>query len=207
MTKWVDIQQNTDEWLAMRCGKVGGSSLGTIMANFPKAFGDPAHAMAVDIALEQIVGERQENGYTNEHMQRGQEQEPIARALYEQEYFCTVTNGGYFDAGVIGVSPDGLIDDDGMIEIKCVIAKVHFATVKRGAFDPSYKWQLFAELKYSGREWNDFVSFCSVFPEGRRLFVDRIYAEKVKTEFSMIDSRLAEFCELVNEKKSIIMRG
>lgn len=207
MVKWIDIEQNSEEWFALRCGKVGGSSIGQIMSNYGKAMGEPAHRMAIDIALEHITGYREENGYTNDHMQRGQEQEPIARQLYEREFFCTVTNGGYFDAGDVGVSPDGLVDDDGMIEIKCVIPSVHFATIKRGAFDPAYKWQLYAEMRYSGRKWNDFISYCSVFPEGKKLAVYRIYSEQVKDEFAMIDKRMEEFRALVAEKKNIIMRG
>jgi len=199
-----DIEQNTDEWLDMRVGKVGGSSIGKIMSNFGKAFGSPAHDLAVQIAIEQITGIRQENGYTNEHMQRGHEQEPIARALYEDEFFCTVSNGGFFENGDIGVSPDGLVDDDGVIEIKSVIPTVHYSNVERGTFDPSYKWQLFFNLQQTGREWIDFVSFCAGFPEGKRLYTYRIFRKDAGVVFSMIDTRMDEFRKLVETKKSVI---
>jgi len=202
---WHDIDQNTDEWLDLRCGKVGGSSIGKVMANFGKAFGPPAHDLAVQIAIEQITGKRQESTYTNEHLQRGHEQEPIARALYEQEYFVSVGNGGYFDTeDILGVSPDGLVDNDGGIEIKSVIQTVHFATVQRGSFDPSYKWQLYSELMVTGREWWDFVSFCSTFPEGKRLFTHRIYRKDCGEMFGMINARIDEFKRLVDEKKRVI---
>jgi len=103
---WHDIPQNTPEWLQMRVGKIGGSSIGKIMACYGKAFGDPAHDLAVKVAIEQITGKSQESGYTNEHMERGHEQEPIARMMYEEHYFVDVTNGGFFENGDIGVSPD-----------------------------------------------------------------------------------------------------
>ena len=202
---WRDVQQNSDEWLDMRCGKIGGSSIGKVMANYGKAFGQPAHDLAVKLALEQITGDRQENGYSNEHMERGHEQEPIARKLYEDEYFCDVTNGGFFEEGDIGFSPDGICGD-GLIEIKSVIATVHFATVSRGAFDPSYKWQLYFNLRYSTLDFIDFVSFCSSFPEGKKLFVDRVFADKCGEYFLMMDNRLNEFRTLIIEKKQIIMR-
>lgn len=204
--KWHNVEQNTDEWMAMRVGKIGGSSIGKIMANYGKAFGNPAHDLAVKIAIEQITGISQESGFTNEHMDRGHEQEPIARRMYEDEHFCDVSNGGFFENGDIGVSPDGLVDNDGVIEIKSVIQSVHFDTVNRGKFDPSYKWQLYFNLQQSGREWIDFVSFCATFPEGKRLFVDRLYKDKSAIEFEMIDTRLAEFRRIVKEKKTVINR-
>ena len=202
--KFFDIEQNTEAWLDLRVGNIGGSSIGTIMANFGKPFGDPAHKLAVNIAIERITGKRLGDNYMNEHMQRGHEQEPIARALYEQTNFCEVANGGYFLDGHNGVSPDGLVYDDGMIEIKSVIAPVHFKTISRDKFDPSYKWQLFFNLKTAGREWIDFVSFCSEFPEGKRLFEDRVYKDGCTETFKMIDERLAEFEDLITDKISTI---
>jgi hypothetical protein len=202
--KFHDIEQNTDEWFKLRAGKVGGSSIGCIMANYGKAFGEPAKALAVKLAIEQITGEPQEAGYTNDHMIRGHEQEPIARALYEDTYFCDVTNGGFFDCGKTGVSPDGIVNE-GVIEIKSVISKVHFKCVKRGSFDPAYKWQLVLNMLCTDSEWIDFVSFCSEFPEGKRLFVVRLNADDYCKEFDMVETRLREYWELVSETKKTIM--
>lgn len=203
--RWVDVEQNTDEWVALRCGRIGGSSIGCIMANYGKAFGAPAHKLAVNLAVEQITGQPQESGYTNDHMQRGHEQEPIARELYEHKMFCDVTNGGYFQSGSDeGCSPDGLVSYDGLIEIKSVIATVQFDTVKRKKLAPAYRWQHFFNLKVSGRKWIDFVSFCAEFPRGKRLFTDRVYREKIWHQINMIDIRIAEFRELIGKKKTII---
>lgn len=209
---WIDVEQNTDEWLDLRVGRIGGSAVTGIMANYGKAFGKPAHKRAVQIALEQIRGKSFEDSYTNAHMERGHEQEPIARTLYEDTYFCDVTNGGYFAVDEkTGVSPDGFVGQDGMIEIKCVIDTVHFDTIKRKAYDPAYKWQMFFELKCTGREWVDYVEYCSEFPEGKKLFVDRIYAKDLEyvtwpllSWFGMIDVRLTEFWKLVAKKKAVI---
>ena len=135
-----DIQQNTDQWYDLRGGRITSSNLGCIMANFGKAFGDPAKKYAINIAIEQITGRPIPSTYTNAHMERGHEQEPLARMLYEEETFSEVANGGFFCDDLIGCSPDGLIDDSGVIEIKSVIASVHYANVKRGSCDPAYKW-------------------------------------------------------------------
>ena len=209
--KFYDIDQtiDRDEWLEMRVGKIGGSKLGTIMANNPKAFGEPAQKLAVNLALERITGKSQENGYSNDHMIRGLEQEPIARAMYEAERFVDVLNGGFFDSGNVGVSPDGLVGTDGVIEIKSVIGTTHYKTVARGKFDPAYKWQLYLNLLVTGRNWMDFISYCSEFPVNRRLFIDRIYRKTTETNgmFGKIQTRLEDFEELVTEKITVIQNA
>lgn len=201
-----NIDQNTDEWLDLRMGKLTGSACSKMMANYGKAFGDPAKKAAIQIAIEQITGKRQESGYSNDHMQRGHDQEPIARRLYEGTYFVDVDNGGFFDCGDSGCSPDGLVGDDGEIEIKSVIATTHYATIKRGGFDPAYKWQLYFNLLKTGRDWIDFVSYCSEFPEGKQLYIFRINASESKQEFEMIQDREKQFFELVNEVKQRIIQ-
>ena len=153
-----DVEQNTDEWFAMRGGRLTSSKLAVIMANYGKTFGEPAKRYAVNIAIEQITGNPIASTYSNEHMERGHEQEPIARMLYEEDTFCTVTNGGFFCDDFIGCSPDGLVGDPGAIEIKSVIAPVHYASIKRQNVDPAYKWQCVGNLKFTGRDWLDFIS-------------------------------------------------
>jgi hypothetical protein len=123
--KFYDVAQNEDEWFALRAGRLTSSKLGTIMANYGKAFGEPAKKYAVNIAIEQITGKPIASTYTNEHMERGHEQEPVARMLYEEENFTEITNGGFFGSEFIGCSPDGLEGNNGVIEIKSVIAPVH----------------------------------------------------------------------------------
>lgn len=201
---WVDIEQNTDEWLQMRVGKVTSSGVGKIMANYGKAFGPPAKEYAVKIALEQLTGKAVGQHYTNAHMERGHEQEPIARALYEERYFCEVNNGGFFDNQITGDSPDGLVYEDGVLEIKSVIGHVQFATIKRGSFDPKYKWQLVFHLRETGRDWVDYASYSSDFPDGDRLYVHRSTRDDFKEEFEMVNNRLIEFYKLVEENKKII---
>lgn len=194
---WHDIQQNTDEWQALRCGKVTASNFKYFMAHEGKSFGDPAKNYALQIALELANGKKAVVGFSNDHTERGHEQEPIARMLYEQEQFTTVSNGGFFDCGKHGDSPDGLVDDDGVIEIKSVIASTHYATMKRGSFDPAYRWQLVGHLDCSGRDWVDFVSYCSEFPQHNQLLVYRLLRSECVDELARLAARRSEFLELV----------
>jgi hypothetical protein len=204
MLDFIDIEQNTDEWFQLRSGRLTSSKLGVIMANFGKSFGEPAKKYAVNIAVEQITGNPIASNYSNDHMERGHEQEPVARMLYEEETFCEVSNGGFFSSAFVGCSPDGLVLDCGAIEIKSVISSVHYANVKRQGVDPAYKWQCIANLMFTGRDWLDFVSYCADFPEDKKLFIHRMHKSKCQNEFVMIKDRIEEFKKLVTESKKII---
>lgn len=202
-----DIEQNTDEWLDMKAGKLSGSSMPKVMANYGKSFGEPAKKLIITIAREQVTGKRSlAESYSNAHMERGHEQEPLARALYQEQTFSEVTNGGFFDNGNTGCSPDGRVYNEGLIEIKSVIDHVHYSNIKRNGVDPAYKWQIFFNLMETGLEWIDFVSYCADFPEKTQLFIHRTYAKDCGDEFNMIKVRKAEFFKEV-EKAKIIIKG
>lgn len=207
MFKFIDVEQNTDEWFDLRAGKLTSSKMGAVMANYGKAFGEPAKKYAVNIAIEQLTGVPIQSTFSNDHMERGHEQEPIARGLYEYKTFSTVSNGGFFKSEFIGCSPDGLVLTDGVIEIKSVIAPVHFASIKRNTVDPAYKWQCIANLKFTGRDWLDFISYCADFPMGYQLFIHRMFKTEYREEFDMIDERIDGFKKLVAETRDIILNS
>lgn len=197
MPRWHDVEQNTEEWMNLRLGKATASSFGIIMANDGKAFGEPAKRYALDLALQRLTG-RRASSFTNAHMERGHQQEPIARDRYEQLTGDWVTNGGFFDCDTHGDSPDGLIEQDGVLEIKCVIASVHYETICREAIDPAYKWQIAGHLLCSGRAWVDFASYCDEFPSSSNLIVYRVHREEQKEQLERLAARLAEFEALVS---------
>jgi hypothetical protein len=122
---WHDVEQNTDEWDLLRVGKITSSSLAKVMANYGKSFGEPAKKYASEIALGQVTGQVTVGGYSNAHMERGHVEEPLARDEYESRYFSAVTNGGFYEVGDEGGSPDGLVGDTGMVEIKSAIPSIH----------------------------------------------------------------------------------
>lgn len=202
---WHDVEQNGEEWDALRLGKATASNFGLIMANDGKAFGEPARRYALQLALEQIKGCKSEFGFSNDHMERGHEQETIARMLYEEINFVDVDNGGFFDHETYGDSPDGLVGQDGLVEIKSVIAATHYSTLTRGSFDPAYRWQLVGHLDCSGRDWVDFISYCSDFPDGKQLIVYRLTAAECETEIARLRARRKDFLELVADTKRRIL--
>jgi hypothetical protein len=215
MLKYHDIQQNDPGWYLMRSGKITGSKIKDIMANYGKAFGNPAKQYAVNIAIEQITGEPIPSEYSNSHMERGHEKEPLARALYEAQTFSgRIDNGGFFCNDWLGCSPDGLIDwcpetkkHRGGLEVKSAIPSVHYERVKRQDLDPTHKWQCIGNMKFAGLEWLDFVSFCDAFPPDKQLYIYRYYPGNFKEEYQMIDLRLAEFRALIEETKQTILNS
>lgn len=202
-----DINQNTEEWLELRAPRITGSSLSSAMANFGKAFGDPAKKYAVSIALAQITPGYRCPGFKNDDMDRGHIEEPLARMAYEEEYFCDISNGGFFECNDVGCSPDGLVNDDGLIEIKSAIPSIHYARIVKQSFDSGYKWQLIGNMKITGRKWIDFISYCSSFPADKKLYVYRLHSSNYEKEYSMIDERLEEFRALIKTTKENIING
>lgn len=202
-----DIPQNSEAWDALRAGKPTSSKLACIMANYGKPFGDPARKYAAELALERVKGCKLSSGYSNEHMERGHEEEPLARMEYEEQTFSIVTNGGFFDHGYFGCSPDGLVGNDGVVEIKSALAHIHLERVRKQTFDSAYKWQLIGNMKFTGRAWVDFISYCSEFPAGKNLYVFRLHAKDYSKEFLMIDERLKLFSDLIEESVRDIETG
>ena len=109
-----DVEQNSEEWFKLREGKPTTSKFNVFMANYGKAFGDPAKKYAFKLAMEQVTGERsEEESYSNKYMDAGHEYEPVALREYEKETFNIVSNGGFcqHEKYNVGGSPDGLIWD------------------------------------------------------------------------------------------------
>lgn len=200
----VDIEQNTEEWLQLRAGKITASKAGVIMAKYGKAFGEPAKKYASTLAVERITGRHIPSDYQNSHMERGKVEELQAIEEYKAMSFKDVSPGGFFHTDTLGYSPDGLVGDGGLIEVKSVIPSQHYANIKRQDVDPAYKWQCLFGLWLSDRDYLDFVSYCSVYPEGRKVFCCRIDIKSYEEEFIMISSRVSDFEKMVIEAAETI---
>ena len=192
-----DVEQNTDEWYALRVGKITSSNYVCIMANAPGGFGEPAKKHAIKLALERVTGVRCSESFSNAHTARGHEQEPDARLLYEFYQGCKVLNGGFFCNEIYGGSPDGLVGDDGLIEIKSVIPSIHYDNLRRDKWCPTKHWQMVGNLEITGRKWIDFVSYCPEFPEHNHLAIRRMTAEQVADDMVKLKERRQNFNELI----------
>lgn len=205
---WIDVQQNTDEWFDLRLGKITSSNFGKIMANYGKAFGNPAIEYAEKLALEIVTGQRDEtSSYSNAYMERGHELEPAAIELYEIEMFYEVTNGGFNvedseDAVLIGDSPDGNVGDPGCVEVKSVIPKTQWKRIKKGGIDTAYKWQIHGHIWLGNKQWCDFISYCPEMPENKQLHVVRV--ERDESIIEQLELRINEFREVVKDHVNML---
>jgi putative phage-type endonuclease len=174
-----DLEQGTDEWHQMRLGIVTASNINTILTPTGKpAKNEKMRQYACEIASQRIL-RVVEDSYQSFDMQRGHFQEVIARDIYSDNY-APVTECGFVIndnyGPVIGCSPDGLVNDDGGIEIKSRLAKFQVSTIIADEFPKMYANQVQGFLIVTEREWCDFVQYSNGMP----FFVKRIYPDPVR---------------------------
>lgn len=154
---YYDVEQGSDEWFKLRCGKITASQFRLCFTNQEtKTF----KSFIADKKSEIRTGKVKADGYYGEWMQRGNLLEPVARQEYELTTFNAVDNGGFWTLGdYIGDSPDGLIGTDGLIEIKCPKETTMDKYIKNGLLPNEYKWQVYGHLLVTERKWCDFVAY------------------------------------------------
>ncbi len=177
------IEQGTPEWFELRRGLATGSHFAEVMAEGKgKTEAVTRRNYRMKLALEIVTGKVLPNVYgfsSNKHTERGKELEPIARMLYESATGEIVQEVDFIRHKYLaaGVSPDGLVSADGMVEFKCPIPAVHWDYINMPAGTPpaEYKWQVYGEMLVSGRRWNDFVSYNEDMPPELQLHINRIH--------------------------------
>jgi putative phage-type endonuclease len=198
------MEQRSLEWYAIRLGKVTGSQVSAVLAKKDSA--TRANYLS-ELVVERLTGQQQEF-YMNEAMQHGVDTEPQARMAYESAKNVLVDELGFCDHSTIanfGVSPDGLVGQDGLIEIKCPNSKTHIDTLLSKKAPSKYIPQMMAQMACTGRKWCDFVSFDPRLPEDLQLFVVRVdrddqYIANLEKEVSAF---LAEVDETVVKLKGL----
>jgi hypothetical protein len=169
-----ELEQGTPEWLAARCGIVTASVVGQLIT--PKtvkpAFNDISRGLTASLVAERITS-YVEPVIPSRDMERGTLSEPFARDKYA-EHYAPVSEVGFmvrdFGGYKIGFSPDGLVGEDGLIEIKSPRQKKHLATILADEVPLEYMAQCQTGLLVSGRAWIDFISYNGGMP----LYVKRV---------------------------------
>lgn len=163
------LEQGTEEWLEARRGILTASVIGKLIT--PKtmkvASNDTARALIRTLAAERITGHI-EPVYVTADMEFGQMIEPIARQMYAEWQNVEVREVGFItreiDGHTLGYSPDGLVGDDGLIEIKSRRQHIQLDTILTGKVPGANMAQIQAGLLVTGREWCDYLSFCPQMP-------------------------------------------
>lgn len=191
------IIQGSDEWFAARLGKVTASRVADVLATIKSGESASRKNYRSELVLQRLTG-KTAIGFINAHMERGIELEPEARAAYELERGVVVTEVGFIDHPTIemtGASPDGLVSDDGLIEIKCPTDSTHMEALLDGEAPKKYIAQMQWQMACTGRAWCDFVSYHPDFGGKLNLFIKRV--ERDNEYISQTEQAVALFLEEV----------
>jgi putative phage-type endonuclease len=188
-----EIIQGSDEWKALRLGKVTASRVADVVARTKTGYGASRANYMAQLIAERLTGTAAES-YTNAAMQHGTETEPEARAAYEFYQGVTVKEVAFVPHPKIdqaGCSPDGLVGDDGLVEIKCPNTATHLDTLLGQAVPSKYDAQMQFQMACTGRKWCDFVSYDPRMPENMRLFIKRVPRDDKR--IAELESEIAAF--------------
>jgi len=176
--KFHNVVQNSDEWFALRLGKITGSQVSCLFVDGGNPWGTGAITYAYEKAAEIITGKRRE-AWSNRATDWGHEHEPMARILYEQETGNIIDKVGFIEVDEqTGVSPDGLVDKDGYVEIKCPEKPTNFIEIVLEEKIPNdYYRQCQFGMWATKRKWCDLVYYHPYFPEGKKLKIMRIESD------------------------------
>lgn len=174
------MEQRTPEWFAARAGKVTASRLADVLATIKSGEAAARINYRAELVAERLTG-RPADGFSSAAMRWGTETEPEARAHYEALTGQLVAEVGLIDHPTIawaGASPDGLVGDDGLVEIKCPNTATHIAYLLAGVAPAQYMPQMLWQMACTGRKWVDFVSFDPRMPPELQLFVRRVQRDQ-----------------------------
>ena len=188
------VEQGSQEWLQMRLGHVTASNVSKVLA---KGEGKTRDAYKWQLISERLTGVIEE-GYTNSEMQHGKDTEFQARMAYEIDKNVFVQQVDFIKHKHllwVGVSPDGLVEQDGMVEIKCPKTVTHLNTLKTKEVPKTYVPQMQMQMWVTERKWNDFVSFDPRLPTHLQYICIRL--EKDDKFIKMMEQEILTFLESI----------
>mgnify|MGYP003341251933 CR=1 FL=1 len=200
-------EQGTTQWFQDRWGRVTASRVADVVAKTKSGYSASRDNYMAQLVCERMTGTPAES-FSNAAMAWGTEQEPFARAAYEAKKDVLVDQVGFIHHPSIdgaGASPDGMVGDDGLIEIKCPLTKTHLKWVMADKPAQEYVNQMMWQMACTGRSYVDFVSYDPRLPVDLELFVARLerdeeYIQLITDEVIKFDN---EVTQLVNKLKEL----
>jgi putative phage-type endonuclease len=203
------MEQGTEEWFTIRIGKVTASRVADVIAKTKTGYSATRDNYMAQLVCERLTGQKGES-FSNAAMQHGTDTEPLARAAYEALRDVLVDEVGFVPHPSIimaGASPDGLVGDDGLLEIKSPQTNTHIETLLSQSVPGKYNTQMQFQMACTGRQWCDFVSFDNRLPEELQLFVKRVprdneFIKQMEDEvvkfLNELDIKIAQLMDLKN---------
>lgn len=198
--------QGSQEWLQLRAGRVTASRVADVIARTKSGYGASRANYMAELIAERLTGIPAPS-FTNAAMQHGVEQEPHARRAYAELMGVEVVEVPFVEhpeIAMFGCSPDGLVGDDGLVEIKAPNTATHLETLLTETVPGKYVTQMQVQMAVCGRAWCDFASFDPRLPPSMQLFVKRVERDAslildLETEVSAflaeIDAKVAALTE------------
>ena len=197
------MEQRTDEWFEVRLGKVTASRICDVLSKTKSGYSAARKNYMAQLICERLTGNREES-FKTAAMQRGNDIEPKARARYMLETGELVEETGFINHPIInmsGASPDGLVGEDGLIEIKCPNTATHLEFLRTKTPKPEYLLQMLWQMACTGRKWCDFVSYDDRLPEHLSFQMVRINRddERIKEIEEEVQKFLHELDKQIDE--------
>lgn len=197
------MEQRSNEWFKARLGKVTASNLSNVIAMTKSGESAYRRNYRHQLVTERLTGKVTQI-YVNQAMQHGIDTEDEARDFYVFKH-ANVDEVGFIDHPTIdmaGASPDGLVGDDGLIEIKCRQPQNHTETLISHKIPNNYKLQMFWQMACTGRRWCDYVSYCPSFPEELKMVVIRL--EWNDEQIKLLEEEVIKFLTQVEDTVKFI---
>jgi putative phage-type endonuclease len=194
------MEQNTDEWHNARLGKVTASRVFDVITKTRSGYSTNRAKYMAELLCERLT-RRQGDFFKNAAMAWGTETEPYAREVYETDTGSLVIETGFVPHPTIpmsGASPDGLVGDDGLIEIKCPNTSTHLDTLASDEVPPKYMVQMQWQMACTGRKWCDFVSYDPRVPAEFRTFSCRVPRDEAM--ISNMETEVSKFLAELDAK-------
>lgn len=195
------VEQGSQEWLDMRLGKVTASKVKDVLTKGRgSAPSKTAETYMMDLLAEILTGESKPF-FENDAMRWGTQTEPQARAMYELQQGVEVEEVAFIKLNdYVGVSPDGLVGEDGLVEIKCPTTTTQLKRALTDDYSVDYKAQIQMQLWVSGRKWCDFVSFdprlnCDASFLIQRVVRDEDYIKEMELKVNDFVDKLIDLVE------------
>ena len=189
------IEQGSPEWFEQRRGKVTASRIADIMARTKSGYSTSRQNYLMQLLCERLTGKVEES-FKSSAMQRGNDLEPEARNWYQLETGEIVEQISFIDHPNIddaGASPDGLVGNEGLIEIKCPNTATHIETLRSKKPSDRYYKQMQWQMACTGRKWCDFVRFDNRLPDNLAYFCVRI--DRNEDAIAEIEAEVNKFLE------------
>jgi hypothetical protein len=193
-----DCEQRSEEWRRCRMGLVTASELSSVQAG---GKGITRRKYLLTLAAELVTGEPRPEGYENEHTRRGHELEPEARKLYAMMRDAEPKLVGFVRNGNMGCSPDALLGNDGLLEIKTALSHIQIDHLLKGTFPSEHFDQCMGSLWIAEREWIDLAIYSPKLP----LFVKRLHRDPnaIRNISVAVDQFQAELQDVVRKIRAM----